>query len=315
MTIADIFILLIVSVSAIIGYKKGFIYFSTVCIKWCGSVAAPFLLAPVITNILQAEFQVQELWLFIISFIVLFLTTFALLSIAESWLLFYTKKTTHANWLNKSAGIIAGAIAGSVFTAINYHVINASVWEKGNDELDKSVIIGQYRQLVGITPEQLVNNIVLSVNGLQVAGVTTESSSKKESFQTTNFSSDAIKELQLLQLVNEERSLRKLPPLVMNHELSVAAKLHGADMFTRGYFSHNTLEGKDPFQRMNTLNIAYKFAGENLAYSYTITRAHAALMKSPGHRANILNPKFSKIGISVLNGGSKGLMVVQEFKN
>jgi uncharacterized protein YkwD len=38
-------------------------------------------------------------------------------------------------------------------------------------------------------------------------------------------------------------------------------------------------------------------------------------MQSPGHRANILNPAFGKCGISVLDGGSKGLMIVEEFKD
>jgi uncharacterized protein YkwD len=316
MNTADIIILFIILLSAFTGYKKGFIYFSTVCIKWCGSVAAPFFLAPIITNVLRSEFQVQELWLFITSFIVLFLITFGVLSVAESWLLFYTKKTTHAHWFNKTTGVIGGLAAGLLLTTVSYHIIHSSYWEEGNEELNESFFATNYRELFGTSAEDMVNTIVASVEGLQVAGATTtDPSSKKEIFQTMKFNSDASKELQLLELVNSERSLRKLSPLRLSDELSQAARLHGADMFTRGYFSHNTPEGKDPFQRLNTLNISYKYAGENLAYSYTITRAHIALMKSPGHRANILNPKFSRIGISVLNGGNKGLIIVQEFKN
>lgn len=316
MNTADIFILFIILLSAIIGYKKGFIYFSTVCIKWCGSVAAPFFIMPFITDFLQSQFRVQELWLFIISFIAVFLFTFGLLSVMESWLLFYTKKTTHAHWFNKTTGVIGGLATGLLLTTVSYHIIHSSHWEEGNEELNESFFATNYREFFGTSAEDMVNSIAASVEGLQVAGATaTDPSFKKESFQTTQFSSDATKELQLLELVNRERSFKNLSPLRMSDELSHAAKLHGADMFTRGYFSHNTPEGKDPFQRLNTLNIAYKYAGENLAYSYTITRAHAALMKSPGHRANILNPKFSRVGISVLNGGTKGLIVVQEFKN
>lgn len=316
MNTADIIILFIMLLSAIIGYKKGFIGFSTVCIKWCGSIAAPFFIAPVITEALQSQFRVQELWLFIISFIIIFLFTLGLLSVIESWLLFHTKKITHAHWLNKTTGIIGGLGAGLLLTAICYHVIHSSYWKEGNDALSESHFVTNYRKLFGTSAEDMVNSIIASIEDFQVAGATTtDQSFKKESFQTTQFNSDTTKELQLLQLVNRERSQRKLSPLRISDELSIAARLHGADMFTRGYFSHNTPEGKDPFQRLNTLKITYKYAGENLAYSYTITRAHAALMKSPGHRANILNPKFSRIGISVLNGGNKGLIVVQEFKN
>lgn len=316
MNTADIIILFIILLSAIVGYKKGFISFSTVCIKWCGSVAAPFFIAPVITDVLESQFRVKELCLFIISFIAIFLFTFGLLSVMNSWLLFYTKKTTHTHWFNKTTGFIGGLTAGLMFTIMSYHIIHNSYWKEGTEELNESFFATNYREHFGTSAEDMVNSMVASVEGLQVAGATaTDQSFKKESFQTTQFSSDASKELQLLQLVNRERSLRKLSPLRMNDELSHAARLHGADMFTRGYFSHNTPEGKDPFQRLHTLNIAYKYAGENLAYSYNITKAHSALMQSPGHRANILNPKFSRIGISVLNGGNKGLIVVQEFRN
>jgi uncharacterized protein YkwD len=86
-------------------------------------------------------------------------------------------------------------------------------------------------------------------------------------------------------------------------------------MFTRGYFSHNTPDGINPFQRMKKVGITYLSAGENLAHSYSLDSAHTGLMNSPGHRDNILNTHFGKIGISVLSSDTKGLMVVQEFSN
>jgi uncharacterized protein YkwD len=316
MNIADIIILFVIAVTAIIGFKKGFVHLSAVLIKWCGSMAAPFFTAPLLTNFLNSQFQVQELWLFIITFIVLFLFTFFLLSVLESWLLYSTKKITHTHWLNKTGGVIMGIVGGAAVSAVSIHIINSSYWKEGTDELQKSVVASSYQQFFGADIETMFTNFANATEGLQIAGVSSaQPSSKTESFQTTHFTSDVAKELQVLQLVNTERSLKKLPPLRPDNELSLAARLHGADMFSRGYFSHNTPEGKDPFQRLNALNVVYKYAGENLAYSYTVTRAHAALMKSPGHRANILHPKFSKIGISVLNGGEKGLIVVQEFKH
>jgi uncharacterized protein YkwD len=316
MSIADSIILFVIVLTAIIGFFKGFIQFSIVLIKWCGSIAAPFFIAPHLSNLLQSQLRVQEIWLFIISFIVLFLGVLGLVSVIQQRLLYIIKPTVHTHWLNKSGGVIAGVTTGVVLSAISFHVITASYWKEGNDGLNESVLAFHYQQFAGNAIEVIVTNTATSANGLQVAGASsTEQPFKKETFQTPHFASDAAKELQVLQLVNKERSIQKLPLLQINNELSHAAKLHGADMFTRGYFSHNTPEGNDPFQRLNALNIAYKYAGENLAYSYTITIAHAALMKSPGHKANILNPKFSKIGISVLNGGEKGLIVVQEFKH
>jgi uncharacterized protein YkwD len=284
-----------------------------VYIKWCGSIAASFFGAPFISNKLESVFQIQQLWLFIISFISLFLLSFGLLSVACSSWMFYIKKTIHQHWLNKTCGVLAGSFTGVLLAAFGFHIINASYWKEGNNELKESILASTYMQYIGTGAEAWVNNKIASAEGLQIAGAA--ASSEIENFQTTLFEADDTKVVELLTLVNKERILAGLPPLQLNNELSAAAKLHGADMFTRGYFSHNTPEGEDPFHRLEALHIGYKYAGENLAHSFSITRAHIALMKSAGHRANILNPKFSKIGISVLNGGIKGLMVVQEFKN
>ena len=93
------------------------------------------------------------------------------------------------------------------------------------------------------------------------------------------------------------------------------ARAHSKDMFTRGYFAHNTPEGKTPFDRMRAANIVFTAAGENLALAQTLEIAHNNLMNSPGHRANILQPAFGRLGIGVLDGGFYGLMISQEFRN
>jgi uncharacterized protein YkwD len=56
-------------------------------------------------------------------------------------------------------------------------------------------------------------------------------------------------------------------------------------------------------------------AGENLAMAQSLNIAHDGLMKSPGHRANILRLHFGRVGIGVLDGGRDGLMVTQNFRN
>jgi uncharacterized protein YkwD len=56
-------------------------------------------------------------------------------------------------------------------------------------------------------------------------------------------------------------------------------------------------------------------AGENLALAQTLHIAHNGLMHSPGHRANILNPVYKRVGIGIVEGGMHGLMISQEFKN
>ena len=93
------------------------------------------------------------------------------------------------------------------------------------------------------------------------------------------------------------------------------ARRHSADMFARGYFAHDTPEGLDPFARMREAHVRYLTAGENLALAPTLLVAHSGLMNSPGHRANILHPQFGRLGIGIMDGGIRGLMVSQEFRD
>ena len=106
-----------------------------------------------------------------------------------------------------------------------------------------------------------------------------------------------------------------LPPVSFDDKLRDVARAHSKDMFKRGYFSHYTLEGLSPFDRMEDAQITYQYAGENLALAPTTPFAMQGLMNSPGHRANILNPNFNKVGIGVIDGGIFGKMYSQEFSD
>ena len=119
----------------------------------------------------------------------------------------------------------------------------------------------------------------------------------------------------MLELVNGERIAAGLRPLAPDAELAEVARQHSTDMFARGYFAHATPEGRDPFERMRAANIRFDTAGENLALAPTLQIAHTGLMNSPGHRANILQPDFGRVGIGIMDGGIHGLMVTQDFRN
>ena len=119
----------------------------------------------------------------------------------------------------------------------------------------------------------------------------------------------------MLQMLNAERATHGLPPLKADPEMSRLAREHSQDMLARGYFSHVTPEGKDLSDRMRTGHLGYLQAGENLAFAPTLAGAHQGLMHSPGHRANILRKQFGRVGIGILDAGSRGLMVTQDFRN
>lgn len=134
-------------------------------------------------------------------------------------------------------------------------------------------------------------------------------------FKTTDVTEDSAAEQKMFNLVNDERETITLSPLKFDPELQKVARAHALDMFANGYFSHTNLQGESPFDRMQKAGITFKIAGENLALAPNVDLAHNGLMNSPGHRANILDPKYGRVGIGVINGGPYGEMFVQEFRD
>ena len=114
-------------------------------------------------------------------------------------------------------------------------------------------------------------------------------------------------------LLNADRRANGLPTLKMNGSLVVLAENYGKDMIKRNYFSHYNPEGQSPFDRMRNYGISYQYAGENLAINNSVDAAERAFMNSPGHRANILNPNYTEVGVGVSYDSRGSVYVVQEF--
>lgn len=120
-------------------------------------------------------------------------------------------------------------------------------------------------------------------------------------------------ESQMFRLVNQERLKKGLPELSWEAEIVPIARAHAEDMWRRKYFGHLSPEGEDVGARLDKANIAYTLAGENLALAPTVQTAHNGLMNSEGHRENILEEKFTKVAIGVIDNGVYGKMFVQVF--
>jgi uncharacterized protein YkwD len=120
-------------------------------------------------------------------------------------------------------------------------------------------------------------------------------------------------ELKALELLNADRQAANLPPLVINLTLSKLAADYAIDMNNRKFFNHVDPDGKDPFDRMAAVGIDFPNAGENIAVSPDVATAHKMLFNSPKHKENILNPKFTEVGIGVRPDSRGGVYLVQEF--
>lgn len=110
-----------------------------------------------------------------------------------------------------------------------------------------------------------------------------------------------------ISLVNKERKNNGLAELRVDPILSKIALLKGEDMIRRGYFAHDTPEGRRPWEWISKTEYDYVYAGENLAMDFSSAELiHEAFMKSPTHRKNILNDKYRDIGIAVVSGEMLG---------
>lgn len=111
-------------------------------------------------------------------------------------------------------------------------------------------------------------------------------------------------EKQVLTLVNQERAKQGLSALSWSDELANVARAHSKDMATRNFFSHTNPDGKSPFDRIKAAGISYRTAGENIAAGQrTPQEVVNAWMNSEGHRANILNKNYTKLGVGYVSGG------------
>lgn len=126
---------------------------------------------------------------------------------------------------------------------------------------------------------------------------------------------DTVSETEMFRLVNEERKKLGVGQLEWRGEVVPLARAHAEDMWERRYFGHVSPEGKDVGDRLGEEGIEFTHAGENLALAPTVSTAHTGLMNSQGHRANILEPKFARVGIGVIDNGVYGKMFVQVFSD
>ena len=101
---------------------------------------------------------------------------------------------------------------------------------------------------------------------------------------------------QVVNLVNEERAKAGVSALVLDETLASAAMVRATEIETS--FSHTRPDGRSFSTVLSDMGIQYRRSGENIAWGQQSPKAvMEGWMNSKGHRANILNPNFTKIGV------------------
>jgi uncharacterized protein YkwD len=120
------------------------------------------------------------------------------------------------------------------------------------------------------------------------------------------------REKQLFDLVNHARAKAGLNNLEWDDHLAEAARVHSKLLAENQDLSHQ-FEGEPPLQqRAGATGAHFSAVAENVAAAPAVDVAHESLMKSPGHRANILNLSYNAVGIAIVERGGE-LYVTQDF--
>jgi uncharacterized protein YkwD len=313
----DLSLLIVFIIAVWAGFSRGFIVGSLDLIGWAGSFIVAYACYSYVARFFD-KLGDMGVWLLPVSFLVTLVLARILISVITSLITRSLPEQSHRNWLNKFLGIVPGAVNGWIIAIIVSALLLALPLR---DNINNETRDSRWATVLAMQSEW-VNKKLAPVFDAAVRhtmnSLTVDPNSNKKVPLGFTYDKAQVRpflEIKMLELVNKERIKEGLPPVKADPEMTRVARAHSSDMFVRGYFAHNTPEGKTPFDRMRASGIQFTAAGENLALAQTLEIAHTNLMNSPGHRANILHPAFGRLGIGVLDGGFYGLMISQEFRN
>ncbi len=119
-------------------------------------------------------------------------------------------------------------------------------------------------------------------------------------------------EQQLIDLINQARTAHGLNQLTVDEPLTAAARKHTRLMVQHSALSHQFEGEPAPQTRVNNEGLSSDAQGENVDMNQSIAGAHDALMHSPPHRANILDPDYNAVGVGVIEAGGN-VWVTEDF--
>ncbi len=314
----DLVIIAFIAYEIYRGWESGF----AALLAHLGSFLASLWLAvryhAVVGNFFVTKFGVAPLWNDVVGYVVIALASQAVLeeiftlAVGKLPKKFHTSKVNH--WLGSALSSVNACIIVAFFL-----LLILSLPLRGTVKQDiRNSTIGRWfvvlsEQYGGEVQSSLEEFAREARRFLTVTPGSHERLPVDVPEQGISFTVDPATEAQMVTLVNKERAENGLPALQMDRDITEVSRGKSRDMFERRYFSHYDPDGNNAADRMNDAGISYAVVGENLAYAPNLTSAHEGLMNSEGHRANILESRFRRIGIGVIDGGFYGKMFTQIF--
>ncbi len=122
----------------------------------------------------------------------------------------------------------------------------------------------------------------------------------------------SVAERHLLVEVNRARRAQGLPELRWDEALTTAARRHAGLMAQHAAAEHGFAGEPSLASRVTQAGARFVFLAENVAQGTGVEAVHAEFLRSPNHRANILDSDMGSIGVGVVERGGQ-LFVVEDF--
>jgi hypothetical protein len=169
-----------------------------------------------------------------------------------------------------------------------------------------------YRMVIVFDTERVLESMV-NLDAIVGQGqVVIETDDRVTIPPSEDIEADRAAGIQIFDYLNLARVDGGLAPLAWSESLAAVGEDHAFEMYDEGFFAHTSEATGSVADRMEAAGIPYVLVGENLALAPTPENVHEGLMTSPGHRANIMETRFRRVGVGVYRG-PLGLMVVQVF--
>jgi uncharacterized protein YkwD len=315
----DVVLVLIILVSALAGLQRGLIRGALDLVAVIVSLLIASYSYHRAADLISSHLSMSDVVANIIGFVIVLVIVqiaFSILILGPlTPLIWSIRKIPISKEIDGFLGLIPGAIKGIVLAAAIAMVLVLTRLGSGFDQP-----VGQSKVAAHLLSG--ANEAIAKSDGhagINLAGImlVTEPDAAQGTtlpfHETSGYHESEVDEQTMLVQLNQSRQEHGLAPLNNDPELRQLAVAHSEEMLRLGYFAHNSPLSGSPADRAKAAGIEYLVFGENIAYAPTIDVAERGLMRSESHRANILSPEFTRVGIGVIVTSFGTRLVTQEF--
>jgi len=314
----DIIIVLVMAYQVYAGWERGF----TLLLANLGSFLISLWLSihyhAAVGNFFVAKFGFASQWKDVLGYIVVAFITQSIVEGALIYAMRWIPKKIETSKINHYLGAVVSFFNSGIILSFFLLLVLALPFrgtvkqDVGASAIARFLVVASERY--GGSLESSLEDVARSA----VKFLTVEPGSKERIIldipsTSVSLSVDSVSETQMVALINAVRATLGVSSLRVDASISEVARDKSRDMFERRYFSHEDLDGRNASDRMTTAHVAFTFVGENIAYAPNVHVAHEGLMNSSGHRANIVESRFHRIGVGVIDGGIYGKMFTEIF--